>query len=102
MAMPSMTGEERVLTALRRQQPDRVPVFIYLDPYTENWATLDPSSAEVLACRRGSAATSSMIGILSIGGNRTVGRSSQKECRRTAKWSPRSENCSVSLLHGVT
>ena len=27
----SMTVEQRVLTALRCEQPDRVPVFLYLD-----------------------------------------------------------------------
>lgn len=47
-----MTTEERVLTALHREQPDRVPVFLYLDPFTQNWATQDPSYAEVMACAK--------------------------------------------------
>ena len=28
-----MDTEERVLTALRCEEPDRVPIFIYLNPY---------------------------------------------------------------------
>ncbi len=48
-----MTIEERVLTALRREQPDRVPVFLYLNPYVESWHTLDPSYADILkACEQ--------------------------------------------------
>jgi len=48
-----MTIEQRVLTALRCEQPDRVPVFVYLNPYVESWHTRDPSYAEVLtACER--------------------------------------------------
>jgi len=47
-----MTTEERVLTALRREQPDRVPVFLYLNPYVDGWYTAEPSYAAVLeACR---------------------------------------------------
>jgi uroporphyrinogen-III decarboxylase len=47
-----MTTEERVLTALRCEQPDRVPVFLYLNPYVDGWYTAEPSYAEVLeACR---------------------------------------------------
>jgi len=48
---PEMTIEQRVLTALRCEQPDRVPVFIYLNPYAESWYSNDPSYADVLrAC----------------------------------------------------
>jgi hypothetical protein len=47
-----MTTEERVLTALRREQPDRVPVFLYLDPFIQYWATEDPSYAEVMTCAK--------------------------------------------------
>lgn len=48
-----MTIEERVLTALRCEQPDRVPVFTFLNPYVESWQTEDPSYREVLAaCRQ--------------------------------------------------
>ena len=47
-----MNVEERVLSALRCEQPDRVPVFLFLDPYGEKWYTRDPSYAEVLeACK---------------------------------------------------
>ncbi len=50
-AKTAMTIEKRVLTALRCEQPDRVPVFIYLNPYVERWYTADASYAEVLkAC----------------------------------------------------
>ena len=46
-----MTTEQRVLTALGLGRPDRVPVFIYLNPYVEAWHTTDPSYAELLeAC----------------------------------------------------
>jgi len=48
-----MNTEERVLLALRRGEPDRVPVFIYLNPYTDNEFTGDSSYAGVLeACRQ--------------------------------------------------
>jgi len=47
----SMTIEERVLTALQCRQPDRVPVFTFIDPYTETHFLQDPSYADVLeAC----------------------------------------------------
>ncbi len=48
-----MTTEERVLTALRCGQPDRVPVFLFLNPYIDTPRTeSDPSYAEVLeACK---------------------------------------------------
>ncbi len=46
-----MDTQERVLTALRREQPDRVPVFIYLNPWVRSWYSDDPSYAELLkAC----------------------------------------------------
>ncbi|MBM4081871.1 MAG: hypothetical protein FJ278_19350, partial [Planctomycetes bacterium] len=44
-----MTTEQRLLTALRREQPDRVPVFLYLNPWAKNWYNQDSSYAEVLA-----------------------------------------------------
>lgn len=43
-----MNTEERVLTTLRCEQPDRVPVFLYLNPYVDGWYTEDPTYAEVL------------------------------------------------------
>lgn len=48
----TMTTPERVLTALRHEIPDRVPVFLYLNPFQEDtWYRRDPSYAEVLeAC----------------------------------------------------
>jgi len=43
---------ERVLAALRLERPDRVPVFLALDPYGDRWYTAEPSYAELLeACR---------------------------------------------------
>ena len=42
-----MNTEQRVLTALRREQPDRVPVFVYLNPYVEAWYTREPSYADL-------------------------------------------------------
>jgi len=46
-----MTTEERVLTALRCEQADRAPVFLYLNPYSDAWYVHDSSYAEVLrAC----------------------------------------------------
>jgi len=47
-----MNSPERILTALRREQPDRVPVLIFLDPYTDTWAGADPSYAALLAATR--------------------------------------------------
>lgn len=44
-----MTTEERVRAALRLEQPDRVPVFLYLNPYLDAWYTAEPSYAGVLA-----------------------------------------------------
>ena len=47
----TMTTEKRVLTALRGEQPDRVPVFLYLNPYSDAWYVSEPSYAAVLrAC----------------------------------------------------
>ena len=44
-----MTIEERVLAALKRETPDRVPLFIYLNPYTAGtWYKKDPSYDELL------------------------------------------------------
>jgi len=49
-----MSVEQRVLTALQCRQPDRVPVFLYLNPYLDSeWYSRDPSYYEVLqACER--------------------------------------------------
>jgi hypothetical protein len=44
-----MNAEQRILTALRCEQPDRVPVLIYFNPYVEDWYTHLPSYAEVLS-----------------------------------------------------
>ena len=48
-----ITVENRVLAALRCEQADRAPVFIYLNPYVDGaWYSNDPSYADVLqACR---------------------------------------------------
>jgi len=47
-----MNTEQRVLMALRREEPDAVPVFIYLNPYADLWPAGEPSYAPVLeACR---------------------------------------------------
>jgi uroporphyrinogen-III decarboxylase len=43
-----MNVEQRILTALRRQQPDRVPVLSCLNPYVEDWYTYLPTHADVL------------------------------------------------------
>jgi hypothetical protein len=46
-----MSVEQRVLTALQCGQPDRVPVFLYLNPYTPSWYSNEPSYRAVLkAC----------------------------------------------------
>lgn len=60
MAASAMTSEERLLTALRRGRPDRVPVSVWLNPFVRNWATgisdqVDPDAAgyrEVLETAR--------------------------------------------------
>ncbi len=44
-----MNVEQRVLTALRCEKPDRVPVLVYLNPYVEDWYSHLPSYAEVLS-----------------------------------------------------
>ncbi|MFH0880695.1 MAG: uroporphyrinogen decarboxylase family protein [Lentisphaerota bacterium] len=43
-----MDTEQRVLTALRGGQADRVPVFLYLNPWQQQWYNKDPSYAAVL------------------------------------------------------
>lgn len=51
--MEEMTTEQRVLTALRCEQPDRVPVFIYLNPDSGKWYCREPSYEPVMkACRQ--------------------------------------------------
>lgn len=60
MAAGAMTSEERLLTALRRGRPDRVPVSVWLNPFVRTWATgigeeVDPDAAgyrEVLEAAR--------------------------------------------------
>jgi uroporphyrinogen-III decarboxylase len=60
MGSGAMTSEERLLTALRRGRPDRVPVSVWLNPYVTKWATgideaVDPDAAgyrEVLEAAR--------------------------------------------------
>ncbi len=50
-----MTSQERLLTALRRREPDRVPVNTWLNPYTKDifsWTWKDPSYRRVLDCVR--------------------------------------------------
>ena len=50
--MGEWTVETRMLSALRRQPPDRVPVVLYLNPYGDAWETKEPTYAPVLdACR---------------------------------------------------
>lgn len=44
-----MTPRQRLLTALRRGQPDRVPVTIYeLSPLVDDWANREPSYAPLI------------------------------------------------------
>ena len=44
-----MTSKERIITALKGEQPDRVPVTIYeLDRYGKGWATREPSYRRIL------------------------------------------------------
>lgn len=48
-----MTSRERILTVLRRQQPDRVPVTIYeYSPYVADWPAQEPSYAPLLELER--------------------------------------------------
>lgn len=48
-----MTSRQRLLTALRRGQPDRVPVTIYeYSPYLEDWPHREPSYAPLLDLER--------------------------------------------------
>ena len=47
-----MNTEERILTALRCEEPDRVPVVVYLNPYTSNWVTNDRSYRRLLEATR--------------------------------------------------
>ncbi len=44
-----MNTEQRVLAALRCEQPDRVPVFAALNPWGAKWYNDEPSYAELLA-----------------------------------------------------
>lgn len=47
-----MNTEQRVLAALRRQPVDRVPVFIYLNPYVDDGFARDRSYDELMAATR--------------------------------------------------
>jgi uroporphyrinogen-III decarboxylase len=47
-----MNVEERVLTALRCEQPDRVPILMYLNPYVEDWYSHLPTYANVLSATK--------------------------------------------------
>jgi len=48
-----MTSRERLLSALRREQPDRVPVTIYeYSPFNDDWTQLEPSYAPLLELER--------------------------------------------------
>ncbi len=53
MVNPTMTVEERVLATLRGEPTDRMPAFLYLNPYVEVGLACDPSYAEVMeACKQ--------------------------------------------------
>ncbi len=54
MASTMATSRQRLLTALRLGQPDRVPVTLYeLDPFSETqWQATDPTYARVRAAAR--------------------------------------------------
>ncbi len=47
-----MEIEQRVLAALRCEQPDRVPVLTYFNPYLDGWYTHLPPYAEILTASR--------------------------------------------------
>ncbi len=48
-----MTSRERLLAALRRETPDRMPVTIYeYCPYNDDWPTREPSYAPLLDLER--------------------------------------------------
>ncbi|HOW19349.1 MAG TPA: uroporphyrinogen decarboxylase family protein [Phycisphaerae bacterium] len=48
-----MTSRERLLTALRRGRPDRVPVTIYEhSPFNDDWANEEPSYGPLLELQR--------------------------------------------------
>ncbi len=48
-----MTSRERLLTALRRGRPDRVPVTMYeMSPHADDWANREPSYAPLLELER--------------------------------------------------
>jgi len=47
--MQPLTSRERLLKALRLEQPDRVPVSLYLlDPEAFGWYLSDPTYTELL------------------------------------------------------
>jgi uroporphyrinogen-III decarboxylase len=43
-----MKSKERVITALKKQKPDRVPIITFLDPYSNNWASKEKSYSSLL------------------------------------------------------
>lgn len=45
----AMDTQQRVLTALRCGQPDRVPLLVHINPYVEDWYTYIPSYADALS-----------------------------------------------------
>ena len=52
MPINTPTTEDRVLAVLRGEQPDRVPVFLYLNPLIDAGFACDPSYLDVMeACR---------------------------------------------------
>jgi hypothetical protein len=52
MPFNPQTTENRVLAVLRGEQPDRVPVFLYLNPFIDGGFACDPSYFDVMeACR---------------------------------------------------
>ena len=52
MPFNSLTVEDRVLAVLRGEQPDRAPVFLYLNPFIDGGFACDPSYSDVMeACR---------------------------------------------------
>lgn len=44
-----MTSQERILSALKREKVDRVPVVVFgINPYASDWMTNDPTFENVL------------------------------------------------------
>ena len=52
MVVNSLTVEDRALAVLRGEQPNRVPVFLYLNPFIDAGFACGPSYSDVMeACR---------------------------------------------------